>query len=526
MSTITRTPASMGVMTIKHLLVLSVALGALSACGSGPADDHAGDHAHEDERPTLVYTRFTDASELFVELPALVAGEGSRLAAHVTRLADYRPLREGVMEVSLSREGETRARFRVKAPTRAGIFTPVVTPREAGRFRVQVSVAAPELTARFDLGEVVVHAPGETIPEQRAETEGAITFLKEQQWEGGFGTEVAEQRRLRASVYATARLRPPGNRTASVRAPADGVIHPHGDRFPVVGTRVRKGERLGTLRARLGQGVDMASLQSEVEQAQARARLAREDLKRLQGLFHDGAVAAHRVHEAETEARVAGAALESARARLDAYAGGDQSRGVPLIAPISGRIVEVRTAPGEFVASEQLLLQIVADGGTRWLEARIPEADAERLRQPSGAWFTEGGERKALTVGDNARLITAGGIIDPVSRTVPVIFEFEDAEVTPLLGRGVDAQVFTGETVEAIAVPRSAIIDDGGQPVVYVQTGGESFARRPVRLGMRGVDYIAVDAGLKAGERVVHRGAYRLRLAAADPAETGHGHAH
>ena len=75
-------------------------------------------------------------------------------------------------------------------------------------------------------------------------------------------------------------------------------------------------------------------------------------------------------------------------------------------------------------------------------------------------------------------------------------------------------------------MPRSAIIDDGGQPVVYVQTGGESFARRPVRLGMRGVDYIAVDAGLKAGERVVHRGAYRLRLAAADPAETGHGHAH
>lgn len=503
-------------------------LGALCACdiGTGPAVDYADEHAHEAERPTLVYTEFTQASELFVEFPALVAGEGSRLAAHVTRLADYRPLHEGVMEVSLSQNGETRARFRVKAPARVGIFTPVVTPREAGTFRMQVSVTAPDLTADFDLGEVTVHAPGDAIAEQPGGTDGAITLLKEQQWEGDFGTEVVEQRRLQASVYATARLRAPGNQTASVRAPADGVVHLHDNRFPAVGTQVRKGERLGTLRARLGQGVDMASLQSEVEQAQARARLAHQNLKRLQGLFDDGAVSAHRVHEADTESRIASAALKSARARLDAYTGGDQSAGVPLIAPISGRLIALNTSPGEFVTSEQLLLQIAADSGTRWLETRIPEADAHRLRQPSGAWFTEGGERKVLTVGDNARLVTAGGVIDPVSRTVPVIFEFEDAEATPLLGRGIDAQVYTGETVKAIAVPRRAIIDDGGQPVVYVQTGGESFARRPVQLGMRGVDYIAVDAGLKAGERVVHRGAYQLRLAAVDPAEAGHGHAH
>lgn len=75
-------------------------------------------------------------------------------------------------------------------------------------------------------------------------------------------------------------------------------------------------------------------------------------------------------------------------------------------------------------------------------------------------------------------------------------------------------------------MPRSAIIDDGGQPVVYVQTGGETFARRPVRLGLRGADYIAVESGLEAGERVVDRGAYQIRLAAAAPAEAGHGHAH
>lgn len=516
----------MRVIAIKTLLALCGALFLLPACdGAAPSQAEPDGHTHAGERPALVYTEYGEASELFVEFPALVAGQGSRLAAHVTHLADYSPVREGVMNVRLTQDGTTRARFRVDAPARAGIFTPVVTPRDPGTYRMSVSVDAPDLEATFDLGEVrVVAEPGQAEG-RTTDAEGQISYLKEQQWQGGFGTHVVRERSLKASVYATAQLRPPGDRTARVRAPAQGLFSAYGERFPVVGTEVEKGERLGTLRARLGSGVDLASLRLAVERARARARLANENLERLRGLLEDGAVAAYRVTEAENNAGVARAELEAARARLDQYQGGAEDAGVPLIAPISGRIVAVAVAPGEFVEPDQVLLQI-AGGDKRWLEARIPEADADRLRQPTGAWFERSGERTVLTVGDNARLVTVGGVIDPVSRTVPVIFEFEETDATPLLGLGLDAQVYTGETVEALAVPCSAIIDDSGQPVVYVQTGGETFARRPVQLGLRGADYIAIEHGLEAGERVVDRGAYEVRLAAAAPAEAGHGHAH
>ena len=46
-------------------------------------------------------------------------------------------------------------------------------------------------------------------------------------------------------------------------------------------------------------------------------------------------------------------------------------------------------------------------------------------------------------------------------------------------------------------------IDDGGQRVVYLMRGGESFARVPVRLGLRDGDRYEVLEGLQPGDRVV-----------------------
>jgi cobalt-zinc-cadmium efflux system membrane fusion protein len=50
--------------------------------------------------------------------------------------------------------------------------------------------------------------------------------------------------------------------------------------------------------------------------------------------------------------------------------------------------------------------------------------------------------------------------------------------------------VFTGRTRSALSVPATAVIDDGGQRVVYMMRGGESFSRVPVRLGLRDGDLL------------------------------------
>lgn len=113
-----------------------------------------------------------------------------------------------------------------------------------------------------------------------------------------------------------------------------------------------------------------------------------------------------------------------------------------------------------------------------------------------------------------------------MTRTVPVIYEIAQPDSRLRIGMNVKALVYTGVTQGALAVPASALIDETGQPVVFVQKAGETYERRPVEVGARDGEYVEIKRGLAAGERIVSRGAYQLRLAALSPATVGHGHEH
>jgi multidrug efflux pump subunit AcrA (membrane-fusion protein) len=122
--------------------------------------------------------------------------------------------------------------------------------------------------------------------------------------------------------------------------------------------------------------------------------------------------------------------------------------------------------------------------------------------------------------------VSVGRVVDPGSRTVPVIFELANPGARLAVGQSVFIRLFTGGRSPALAVPESAIVDDAGRPVVFVQAAGESFLRRPVRLGIRDSGYVGILEGVARGERVVTTGAHQIRLAALSPQVPAHGHVH
>src|SRR5690606_24907827 len=94
-------------------------------------------------------------------------------------------------------------------------------------------------------------------------------------------------------------------------------------------------------------------------------------------------------------------------------------------------------------------------------------------------------------------------------------------------GMAVTAHLQVSEAETVVAVPETALVDEQGLSVVYVQLEGESFARRVVRTGRRDGGYVEISSGLEAGERVVTDGAYFVRLASAGTTmSAGHGHPH
>jgi RND family efflux transporter MFP subunit len=498
----------------------------------GEHPHEASAHPHQATRESIVITDFTAQTELFVEFPPLIVNEPVEILVHLTRLTDFQPVTEGRVTVVLAGADGTEERFEVAEASRPGLFRVSVTPRRAGRHALRVSVAAPDLRATHALGEQSVHGERAAAAAERPAVDladGGVHFLKEQQWRSDFATARVERRRLRGSVAATALLRPSADGEAHVTAPSAGRLTAAAGGFPYTGLAVSSGTVLAYLAPALGGEADVAGLELAVRRAESSLELARQERTRAEGLLAKQAVPERRVIEARSAEGVAEAELETARRRLAQVTGGagGQGAGVPVRAPLAGTVAQVNVAPGSFVEQGERLFHLV-DRSRLWLEARIAETDLAAIRQPQGAWFRVPGFDETFETGASgtSRLVAFGGMVDAVSRTVPIVFEFPNPDERLRVGLFVSARVYTGEEQEVLAVPRGAVVNDAGSDVVYVQRSGERFERRLVRTGLHDGEHVAVLEGLAAGERVVSRGAYLVHLAAGTPADAGHGHPH
>jgi membrane fusion protein (multidrug efflux system) len=85
-------------------------------------------------------------------------------------------------------------------------------------------------------------------------------------------------------------------------------------------------------------------------------------------------------------------------------------------------------------------------------------------------------------------------------------------------------QVIAAQKPDAILVPREAVIQQGTQPVVFVNNNGKA-AQRPIQIGMSDNTSIEVVSGLAPGEQVVVVGQNGLRdgaaIQVANPAPAG-----
>ena len=66
---------------------------------------------------------------------------------------------------------------------------------------------------------------------------------------------------------------------------------------------------------------------------------------------------------------------------------------------------------------------------------------------------------------------------------------------------------------EVLAVPESALVEENGMPMVFVQVAGETFQKRCLTIGGRANGFVQVLSGLLEGEYVTTKGAYAIARA-------------
>lgn len=510
-------------MKLQHCLSLSLMF--LAGCGSKP-EPVAVANTDTPERVTHNVTLWSSKTELYLEYPALVKGEDSRFAIHLTRLDDFKPVSTGKSEVRLTYADGTNEVFSSAKPSKAGIFGVTVKATRAGEVTLRISLSSPALSDSHEVAHVPVHATMKDAPtEEPPATEEYISFLKEQQWALDFATSLAKPATFRESIVVPAEVSARSGGQVDVTAPLAGRLA--GENLPVLGMKVTQGQVLATVVPLTAVPNDRAVLDLAKAEAAAALQLARKDQDRASRLVEAGAAPRKRLDEAMAAVAVAEARAQAADERIRQFetsrtADGAGSPAFTIRAPITGTVVETTAAPGANLKGGEVLFRIV-DTDRVYVSAIVPEAEYPKARLVSGAEIEIPGLKKPRPAG---RLISIGKIVDAPSRTFPVVYEFANGDSRIAINQTVTIRLFLSNNRTGVAIPETALVDDAGRPIVFIQRKGESFARRPVDVGHRQNGTVEITSGIAVRDRIVTSGGYLIRLATLSSQIPAHGHVH
>ncbi len=516
----------------------------LAGCGSPTAEAPAAAVASESWSVTAWGPQF----EVFPEVEPLVAGETATAHTHVTRLDGFTPLQDGAVEIVLSGSAGDQV-FAADRPVRPGIFAVEIEPESAGEFELSFRIRGREGAEQVRGGKVRVgtaQRPGGLVvapaPKGATDSGEPLAFLKEEQWRSDFATTWVRSGRLASSVAGLARVRPPAGGEAAVTSPVDGVLRrAPGTTWPFVGLAVDRGSSLFQVVPRVAAGRSLATLEAELATLTAELETARGRYSRLQELLALEAASRRQVEEARVRAETLGARQSAAASDLEAArssrAGGTgaagigaagigaASSGLNLRATFAGEIARVSTSPGATVAAGEALARLVRTDLV-WLEIALSPAAARQISEEGvrGVVLSDP-EHGSVRIEEGLRLVSVAPEVTPETGTVTVLLE---TPPTPglALGMTLDAKVLSNKERQGLVIPASAVIDDGGVDVVYLQLSGESFVRQQVHVLERQGDRLLVDR-LAPGQRLVSRGGDAIRrssLMASGAAAHGHVH--
>ncbi len=480
-----------------------------------PHDAQGGHNVAGDGVPRVDATIWTDKTELFVEYPALVVGQTSRFAAHVTILDKHRPVVEGTVTVSLIKNGKG-IRQTIEAPSSPGIFNPALRPKEVGIHQLVFDIKTPLYDEKIVVGNVPVFATSEEAAEATGhenEVSGKINFLKEQAWKIEFQTTPVVHGEIYNVIHTSGVWKAAPGSFRSIVANTSGVVSFSIDNL-TDGTMVKKGQLLMTIGSK---GLTSNNLQTEIENAKANYEHAKSEYDRKEQLYQSKIVPKADFEHAENAYRVAKSNYETLKS---GYSSGSKQ----ILAPFGGFIKSISIGNGSFVEEGADLIAIGTDQ-SHLLETHVSPSYAEKLQNIHNIWY----QPKA---GEWSNMMDSGGFIQSISKEVdhekPMlnIYAKIHEKIAMPVGSFTEVHIAYGKLEQSLLVPENALLEDFGSFSVIAQLSGETFERRPVKTGKRNGEFVEILSGLKANEFVVSKGAYQVKMASMSGQVPAHGHAH
>lgn len=191
---------------------------------------------------------------------------------------------------------------------------------------------------------------------------------------------------------------------------------------------------------------------------------------------------------------------------------GKPFKNFPLVADVSGTVVELYVKEGNFYKEGQPLFR-TADLRSVWAVLDAYESQLPHLKQGQDITLFV----KALNMAIPAKVDLVEPLLDEATRTVPVRVVLDNAQGLLKPGMFVEGSVAVSPWTDgALIVPKSAVLWTGKRSIVYKKPDAHKpvFELVTVTLGQSLDGHYQVLEGLSPGDRIVVHGAFTLDAAA------------
>ena len=263
---------------------------------------------------------------------------------------------------------------------------------------------------------------------------------------------------------------------------------------------------------------DYSQLLDSYLKAADSSRLAEKYYARAEDLYQHHAIAERDLEQAESDRTQAQADLNAAEQGMKILgiknpadlAKAPSSALIPVLAPISGEVVERLVAPGQVVQAGQTQAFTISDLSTVWVLANIYQSDLAYVHSGDDVVV----ETDAFPDSFHGKISYISPALDPNTRTLQARILVDNPGEKLKRDMYCTVTVTAGVLSNVVAVPNASILrDDNNQPFVYVATGTNQFGRRDVDLGENQNGQTQIMKGISVGERVVGDGSLFIQFA-------------
>ncbi|MBP6334665.1 MAG: efflux RND transporter periplasmic adaptor subunit [Bacteroidia bacterium] len=353
------------------------------------------------------------------------------------------------------------------------------------------------------------------MADQREESDGSdVTYLKEQAWKVEFANMPVTKTSFSSIIKTNGQiLSAPGDEMI-VTAKATGIVLYTGNKS-LIGSEVNVGTGLFTIT-----GGDMAegNIDANFKEAKANYEKAKADYDRAAELVKDKIVSQKDFQQTKLN-------FENAQIVFNTIAKNYSAGGQTVASGMSGFVKSIFVTEGQFVEAGTPLATI-SKNKKIILQANVSQKYFEKLSTITSANFRTSENTTVFSTAQlNGKIVSYGRSTTMNSPFIPLTIEIDNTG-NFIPGSVVEVYLKSNALQDALTIPVSALIEEQGNFFVYVQTGGESFQKREVKLGEGDGISIQLISGVAEGERVVTKGAYQIKLSNATGALPAHGHEH